>query len=102
MPVRWTAPEALETRKYSVATDVWAYGILLYEIWTKGQTPYDGWSNQKVWVEVQSGYRLPMPAGCSADVYGSFQCLSRLDACLFWFTPLSFPSPSTLSPSLFL
>jgi hypothetical protein len=34
--------QALETRKFSAATDVWAYGVLLYEIWTKAATPYAG------------------------------------------------------------
>lgn len=48
LPVRWTAPEALESRKFSTATDVWAYGVLLYEIFTNGGMPYDGWGNQKV------------------------------------------------------
>ena len=69
LPVRWTAPEALESRKFSTATDVWAYGVLLYEIWADGATPYDGWGNQKVWVEVSGGYRMPMPENCTTDVY---------------------------------
>jgi hypothetical protein len=34
--------QALETRKFSAATDVWAYGVLLYEMWTKAATPYAG------------------------------------------------------------
>jgi hypothetical protein len=65
LPVRWTAPEALDSRKFSAATDCWAYGILLYVLWTNAVTPYKDWGNPKVWMEVQNGYRLPttMPRG---------------------------------------
>eukprot|EP00051_Salpingoeca_urceolata_P033076 m.18795 g.18795 ORF g.18795 m.18795 type:complete len:1677 (-) comp5786_c0_seq2:165-5195(-) len=69
LPVRWCAPEALEERKFSSASDVWGYGILVYEIWTDGATPYRGWTNQKVWVEVVHGYRLPCPDKCPETVH---------------------------------
>ena len=69
LPVRWTAIEALEDRKFNEKTDVWSCGVMLYEIWTNGLTPYYGWSNQKVWVEVAAGYRLPQPADCSTAVH---------------------------------
>lgn len=38
--VRWTAVEAIRTRRFTQMTDVWSYGILLYEIWTKAELPY--------------------------------------------------------------
>ena len=69
LPVRWTAIEALENRKFNEKTDVWSCGVLLYEIWTNGMLPYKGWTNQKVWVEVAAGYRLPKPDGCMDEVY---------------------------------
>ena len=69
LPVRWTAIEALEDRKFNEKTDVWSCGVLLYEIWTDAVIPYEGWTNQKVWVEVAAGYRLPKPPGCSSDIY---------------------------------
>ena len=69
LPIRWTAPEALEHSRFNEATDVWAFGILAYEIWTQGATPYKDWGNQRVWVEVTSGTRLPRPEYCSALVY---------------------------------
>mgnify|MGYP002402519372 CR=1 FL=1 len=59
MPIRWTAPEALEHHRFSTASDIWAFGVMLYEIWTKAETPYHGWTNQRVWVEVIAGFRLP-------------------------------------------
>lgn len=50
-------------------SDVWAYGILCYEIWTKGALPYKGMGNQKVWVATSEGYRLPCPSGCPKEVH---------------------------------
>jgi hypothetical protein len=69
MPVRWTSPEALEQRKFSAASDVYAYGITLYELWTDGAMPYEGWTNQRVWVNVQAGYKLPCPDKCDPRVH---------------------------------
>jgi hypothetical protein len=47
--------QALEARKFSAASDCWSYGVVLFEIWTRGELPYNGMSNQKVWVDVASG-----------------------------------------------
>ena len=70
LPVRWTAPEALESRKFSSASDCWSYGVLLYELFTKAELPYKGWSNQKVWMSVLTNYRLPCPENCPDEVHG--------------------------------
>lgn len=48
LPVKWTAPEAIRTNKFSIKSDVWSFGILLYEIITYGKMPYSGeWLIQK-------------------------------------------------------
>ena len=68
LPVRWTAPEALEEQIFTEKSDVWSFGVLLYEIWTNGALPYEGMSERKVWVEVVGGYRMPVPVRCSGRV----------------------------------
>ncbi len=49
IPVKWTAPEALQYRRYSFASDVWSYGCVLYEIWSLGVIPYSHLNNGQVY-----------------------------------------------------
>ena len=50
--VRWSAPEALQDRKFSQFSDVWALGMTIFEAWTNAEKPYNGWSNDQVWTRV--------------------------------------------------
>lgn len=63
-PVRWTAPEAINENKFTIKSDVWSFGILLYEIMTFGQMPYPAMTNYQVVQRVPQGYRMPCPLNC--------------------------------------
>lgn len=69
IPIKWTAPEALNFGKYTSLCDVWSYGILMWEIFSKGDTPYAGMSNSRAREKIDNGYRMPGPDGCPEDVY---------------------------------
>ncbi|KAM9316647.1 tyrosine-protein kinase FRK [Gastrophryne carolinensis] len=69
LPVKWTAPEAIRHNKFTVKSDVWSYGILLYEIVTYGKMPYPGWNGRETVDRLEQGYRLPKPANCPQDFY---------------------------------
>ncbi|XP_062605809.1 ephrin type-B receptor 1-B-like isoform X3 [Saccostrea cucullata] len=64
IPVRWTAPEAIAFRKFTSASDVWSYGVVMWEVVSYGERPYWNWSNQDVIRAVDRGYRLPPPMDC--------------------------------------
>ncbi|XP_072913535.1 tyrosine-protein kinase FRK [Hemitrygon akajei] len=68
-PVKWTAPEAIHSNKFSIKSDVWSFGILLYEIITYGKMPYPGMTNYQVIQELGRGYRMPCPAECPLPLY---------------------------------
>nr|XP_058946193.1 fibroblast growth factor receptor 3-like [Pocillopora verrucosa] len=71
LPIKWTAPEILlgELAGLSTLSDVWSYGIVLYEIVTLGGIPYDGWSEGMVVVEVTKGYQMPKPDHVDNKLY---------------------------------
>ncbi|EAA06487.6 AGAP000489-PA, partial [Anopheles gambiae str. PEST] len=69
IPVRWTAPEAIAFRKFTSASDVWSYGVVLWEVMSFGERPYWNWSNQDVIKSIEKGYRLPAPMDCPEALY---------------------------------
>uniref|UniRef100_A0A8C2EI54 receptor protein-tyrosine kinase n=1 Tax=Cyprinus carpio TaxID=7962 RepID=A0A8C2EI54_CYPCA len=64
IPIRWTAPEAITYRKFTSASDVWSYGIVMWEVMSYGERPYWDMSNQDVIKAIEEGYRLPPPMEC--------------------------------------
>ncbi|KAF5305505.1 hypothetical protein FQA39_LY01596 [Lamprigera yunnana] len=69
IPIKWTAPEALNFGKYTSLCDVWSYGILCWEIFSRGGTPYSGLSNSKAREKIDSGYRMPAPENTPDEMY---------------------------------
>uniref|UniRef100_A0A674NPX9 receptor protein-tyrosine kinase n=1 Tax=Takifugu rubripes TaxID=31033 RepID=A0A674NPX9_TAKRU len=64
IPIRWTAPEAIAYRKFTTASDVWSYGIVMWEVVSYGERPYWDMNNQDVIKAMEEGYRLPAPMDC--------------------------------------
>ncbi|NP_001389687.1 ephrin type-A receptor 5 isoform 11 precursor [Mus musculus] len=69
IPIRWTAPEAIAFRKFTSSSDVWSYGIVMWEVVSYGERPYWEMTNQDVIKAVEEGYRLPSPMDCPAALY---------------------------------
>uniref|UniRef100_A0A8C7FHL3 Ephrin type-A receptor 7 n=1 Tax=Oncorhynchus kisutch TaxID=8019 RepID=A0A8C7FHL3_ONCKI len=69
IPVRWTAMEAIQYRKFTSASDVWSYGIVMWEVMSYGERPYWDMSNQDVIKAIEEGYRLPAPMDCPPGLH---------------------------------
>ncbi|XP_016100805.1 ephrin type-A receptor 2-like, partial [Sinocyclocheilus grahami] len=68
IPIRWTAPEAIAYRKFTSASDVWSFGIVIWEVMSFGERPYWDMSNHEVMKSINEGFRLPAPMGCPSAV----------------------------------
>lgn len=86
-PIKWTAPEGLAYNKFSSKSDVWSFGVLLWEIATYGMTPYPGVELSEVFYTLNSGHRMGRPTGCPEPIYQLMQqCWSweSIDRPAFW------------------
>jgi serine/threonine protein kinase len=68
LPVKWMALESLEYRIYNQQTDVWGFGVLLYEVFSMGRIPYPGVNNINMPEELEAGLRLDSPTICPAPM----------------------------------
>ncbi|XP_053934193.1 tyrosine-protein kinase Fes/Fps isoform X3 [Cuculus canorus] len=93
IPVKWTAPEALNYGRYSSESDVWSFGILLWEAFSLGAVPYTNLSNQQTREAVEQGVRLDPPEQCPDEVYRLMQRCWEYD-------PRKRPSFSTIHQDL--
>ncbi|XP_078281468.1 ephrin type-B receptor 2 isoform X2 [Rhinoraja longicauda] len=69
IPIRWTAPEAIQFRKFTSASDVWSYGIVMWEVMSYGERPYWDMTNQDVINAIEQDYRLPPPMDCPTALH---------------------------------
>ena len=69
VPYKWTAPDVFTTNDYTIKSDVWSFGVLLYEIVTRGRPPYSHMTNKAAVSATQSGHRMPRPEGCPQGAY---------------------------------
>lgn len=79
LPIKWTAPEALREKNFSTKSDVWSYGILLWEIYTFGRVPYPRIPLKDVVPRVEKGYKMDCPDGCPEVVYNVMKQCWNLD-----------------------
>lgn len=69
LPVRWMPPEALLYGKFTVKSDVWSYGVLMWEVYTYARQPYGGISNHQVIDSIKNGQLLHCPDLCPASIF---------------------------------
>ena len=94
IPLRWTAPEAVFYQKYSEKSDVWSFGMTLFEIWSLGDKPWGNDATNEMIVEGLSvGRKLSPPTGCPRDVYSVMVDTWRVD-------PSSRPTFSAINSKL--
>nr|XP_055051835.1 tyrosine-protein kinase receptor UFO [Misgurnus anguillicaudatus] len=75
MPVKWIAIESLADRVYTTKSDVWSFGVTMWEIATRGQTPYPGVENSEIYDYLRQGNRLKQPPDCLDCIYSlMFSC----------------------------
>lgn len=72
-PVRWSSPEVIKFGKYSSKSDVWSFGVLMWEVYSEGRVPYDNRSNAEVVEALNARLRLLRPRVCPQSVYELMQ-----------------------------
>uniref|UniRef100_A0A6Q2Z2Y9 Tyrosine-protein kinase receptor TYRO3 n=1 Tax=Esox lucius TaxID=8010 RepID=A0A6Q2Z2Y9_ESOLU len=82
LPVKWIALESLADNVYTTQSDVWAFGVTMWEIMARGQTPYPGVENSEIYEYLIKGERLKQPLDCRDDIYEIMHsCWSPVPKC---------------------
>ncbi|XP_050295203.1 BDNF/NT-3 growth factors receptor-like [Anthonomus grandis grandis] len=69
LPVRWMSPESVIYGRFTLESDIWSYGVVLWEIYSYGKQPYYGYSNEEVVKKILDGVRLTPPENCPSAIY---------------------------------
>ncbi|PNJ72568.1 MUSK isoform 2 [Pongo abelii] len=81
IPIRWMPPESIFYNRYTTESDVWAYGVVLWEIFSYGLQPYYGMAHEEVIYYVRDGNILSCPENCPVELYNLMRlCWSKLPA----------------------
>ena len=67
--IKWAAPDALTTGRFTAKSDVWSFGVLLHEIFSYGRFPYPNMTSKQVCSALEKGYRMPSPPNCPEALY---------------------------------
>lgn len=79
IPIRWMPPESIFYNRYTTESDVWAYGVVLWEIFSFGMQPYYGMAHEEVIYYVRDGNVLSCPDNCPLELYNLMRlCWSKL------------------------
>ena len=76
LPIKWMAPESISDRVFSHKSDAWSFGVLAWEIYTFGDSPYPSLAHNEILAALQSGQRLNMPTTCPAAMYTNLNVLT--------------------------
>lgn len=79
LPIKWMSPEALKRAEFSTASDIWSYGVLLYEIFSAGNMPYPTIHPSEMLTHLEAGNRLERPEHASDEMYSLMQLCWSLD-----------------------
>lgn len=82
LPIKWTAPEALKKNKFSSKSDMWSFGVLLWEIYSFGRVPYPRIPLADVVKHVEKGYQMEAPEGCPKAIYEIMKKVSLVLRCI--------------------
>uniref|UniRef100_A0A8C2CL62 Tyrosine-protein kinase n=1 Tax=Cyprinus carpio TaxID=7962 RepID=A0A8C2CL62_CYPCA len=94
-PVKWSAPEVFNFCKYSSKSDVWSFGVLMWEVFTEGKMPFEHNQNHEVVMMVTQGHRLYRPQKAAPHIY------NIMKMCWMEVTAESFTASLTLGTSVF-
>ncbi|KAF8384533.1 hir-1 [Pristionchus pacificus] len=79
LPLKWMSPEAIRDYEFSTKSDVWAFGVLMFEIITLGGCPYPEWRAAEVLPNLEKGERMPQPDNCPDEIYSLMNSCWNMD-----------------------